>query len=368
MRIDLTSSLYLGLYHSSASLPAWRRLTTGAPAALVEPPGSAELARELAASIGGAQGLLMSSTLHVFVDLFMNGLLGAALFCDAALYPVASIGVELARGRGAPVRSIPHLTSNVDARGLERHTPRGRFPVIVTDGFCVGCGRAAPLAQYVGAVRELGGLVVVDDTQALGLLGADPTARAPFGSSGGGSARHQGLQGESWLIGASLAKAWGAPIACLVGPSAILSALEERGGMLVHSSAPSRAAVLAARRALNAEARVIEQRRRALAEHIIALRQGLAAVGIRARGGLFPVQSIAAPDVGGDEALLCLHETLAARGVITTISRARCSRERTLTLVLRADHRREQIQHAVDEIQQALARVRPRAELVATLG
>jgi 8-amino-7-oxononanoate synthase len=214
-------------------------------------------------------------------------------------------------------------------------------------------------------VRELGGLVVVDDTQAIGLLGESPTARAPFGTGGGGSARHQGLDGGPLLIGVSLAKAWGVPIAGVVGPSAVLSSLAERSTVRVHSSPPSRASLLAARRALNAEARVIEQRRRVLAEHVTVLRHGLAAVGIRARGGLFPVQSIAAPDVGGNAAVLGVHETLAARGIITAISRARCSRERALTLVLRADHTPEEIRRAVHEIHRALPRVKAHASRVA---
>ena len=36
--VDFTSSLYLGLEHPSTSIASWRRLTTGAPAAVLESP------------------------------------------------------------------------------------------------------------------------------------------------------------------------------------------------------------------------------------------------------------------------------------------------------------------------------------------
>ena len=90
----------------------------------------------------------MSSTLHLFTDLFRNGLPPtAALFHDEALYAVPRWGVELAAGRGAPTRVLPHLGVDIGEDWIDRRTPRGCVPVIVTDGFCTGCGRAAPLGR-----------------------------------------------------------------------------------------------------------------------------------------------------------------------------------------------------------------------------
>ena len=47
----------------------------------------------------------------------------------------------------------------------------------MTDGFCPGCGRAAPLREYLESARAQRGLLVLDDTQAIGVLGR-PSAGA----------------------------------------------------------------------------------------------------------------------------------------------------------------------------------------------
>ena len=54
----------------------------------------------------------------------------------------------------------------------------GRQPIVVTDGYCPSCGRPAPVRAYADLVRGTGGYLVLDDTQALGVLGAAPT-KAP---------------------------------------------------------------------------------------------------------------------------------------------------------------------------------------------
>jgi 8-amino-7-oxononanoate synthase len=344
---DFTSSLYLGLEHPSTSLAPWRRLTSGAPAALVESRSAVRVASELAALVGGTRGLLMPSTLHLFVDLFMNGLPRAALFWDEALYPVASWGIELAAARGTPSTAMPHLGHRIDDRWLRLRTPRGFAPVIVTDGFCIGCGRQAPLRHYFEAVRRCGGMVIVDDTQALGLFGANPSSDAPFGVGGGGSVRHQDLTGAPILVGASLAKAFGVPLAILVGSSPVISALIERSETRVHTSPPSAALIAAAAAALHHTRRYGASLRSALARRIVAFRRGLADLGLEATGGLFPVQSIALSDVDGADETMRAHRALALRGVRTVVSRPGCRRRRLLTFVIRANHRWDHLSRAL---------------------
>jgi 8-amino-7-oxononanoate synthase len=345
--VDFTSSLYLGLEHPSASLLPWRRLTTGAPAALVEPRGGARVARELAALVGGAQALLMPSTLHLFIDLFTNGLPGTALFWDEALYPVACWGIELAGARGAPTMALPHLGPEIDDRWLRRHTPPGLRPVIVTDGFCTGCGREAPLRRYVEAVQGSGGMVVIDDTQALGVFGAKPSSEVPFGVGGGGSLRRQGLAGAPVLVGASLAKAFGVPLAVLVGPSKLISVLMDKSETRVHTSPPSAPLIEAAKAALLHTTRYGANLRQALAHRIAAFRRGVEDLGVEASGGLFPVQSLVLPQVEGQDDTMRTHQALAVHGVRTVVSRPGCRRRRSLTFVIRANHRWDHLAHAL---------------------
>jgi 8-amino-7-oxononanoate synthase len=358
--VDFTSSLYLGFEHPSDAVPPWRRLTAGAPAALREPSGAPALARRLAALVGGERGLLMPSTLHLFVDLFLNGLPGAAIFRDEALYPVACWGIALAEARGTPTTLLPHLGGDtVDARWLRQRTPFGFTPVIVTDGFCTGCGREAPLRRYVEAVeRAGGGLVVVDDTQALGVLGSNPSPEAPFGIGGGGAVQRQGLAGApAILVGASLAKAFGVPLAVLVGPAARISALMETSETRVHTSPPAAPLIEAAKMALLEARRGGAILRGRLARHIAAFRQGIGQLGLEATGGLFPVQSIAfaaKQDQDRDGEVLRMHQALAALGVRTVVSRAACRRRCSLTFVIRANHRSEHVARAVSALRDTL--------------
>jgi len=183
--LDFTSALYLGFDHAWSDLPGWDRLTLGKPAALVSPPGAPAVERELAALVGCERALLAPSTLHVFGDLFTI-LAGREVnyFLDDGTYPVARWGAERAVAVGRPVRFFPRH----DARALREAIARAdrKPPVVVADGFCLACGSSAPIDAYLKCTAHLNGLVVVDDTQALGILGRNPTPLAPFGRGGGG--------------------------------------------------------------------------------------------------------------------------------------------------------------------------------------
>ena len=105
--LDFTSALYLGMGHSSRSLPPFERLTLGKPAALDAPPGSGAVERDLAALTGCDRALLAPSTLHLYWDIFgmfLSG--GVSIFLDAGSYPVARWGVERARAAGTPMRAF----------------------------------------------------------------------------------------------------------------------------------------------------------------------------------------------------------------------------------------------------------------------
>jgi 8-amino-7-oxononanoate synthase len=69
------------------------------------------------------------------------------------------------------VYRFPHQDVLTLQQLLLQHPPY-LMPVVVADGLCAACGCAAPVAAYLDCVRRAGGLLVLDDTQALGLLGA----------------------------------------------------------------------------------------------------------------------------------------------------------------------------------------------------
>jgi 8-amino-7-oxononanoate synthase len=333
--LDFTSALYLGLRHGSGAVAPWTALTTGKPAALAEGGAAAALARAAADLVGCARALVAPSTLHLFWDL-VGGLdpREARVCFDLALYPVARWAVERAGARGVSVRPFRHHDPASLAAALAAET--GRTPVVVTDGHCPGCGRPAPLAAYLTRLRGSGGTLALDDTQALGV-------RGPGGSGSLGEAELAGSAQVVWA--ASLSKGFGVPLAVVAGSARAMSALAARSETRVHCSPPAAATLHAGRAALARNARDGDRLRRRLAARVKLFRTGLGARGLLSRGGDFPVQHVDCPP---GLTATALHARLAAAGIGTVVTRARCRRQPRVTFIITARHTPAQIEHAVD--------------------
>ncbi len=344
--LDFTSSVYLGLRHGSGTLAPWSQLTRGVPAVLGEPSGAPGVAQRLAELMGCARGLLGTSTLHLFWDVF--GVLAAspiAIHWDEALYPIVRWGIERASARGTPARRFAHHSPEALWRSLRRSARLGRRPVVVIDGFCPGCGRPAPLREYLEATRAHGGLLVMDDTQALGILGA-PAPGAPYGRGGGGSPRWSGVAGDDILCISSLAKGFGVPVAVVAGGAPLLRFFEARSETRVHCSPPAVAVIRAAEHALDVNDRHGEALRRGLARRVEFFRARLRSLGLSPVGGLFPVQQVG-PLVGRDP--VALEERLGRAGVRAVLLRPRCdagTRGTTLSFLLTVRHGFEALERA----------------------
>ncbi len=354
---DFTSALVLGLRHLSGTL-SWKSLSTGTPAALRPSPTALRVARAFAALVGCEQAVALTSTLHAFTDLFgCTWRPPAVIFHDEAVYPIARWGMERAERRGARPAAFRHLDPESLQRALERTQPHHAPPWVVTDGLCAGCGRAAPLDAYAALVRRFGGIVLVDDAQAIGLYGRGAGASAPYGRGGGGSLARLGVEGDqSLVVVASLAKAFGAPLALVAGTRAFVGEFAAESETLVHCSPPAEPVLLAARRALSLESAAADARRARLADRVRRLRAALRMRGFAVRGGAFPMQRVAMPDVATARAL---HAGLLRRGVHAVVRRARCNGELSLTFVVTAAHDDAQIAAAADALADA-ARALPR--------
>jgi 8-amino-7-oxononanoate synthase len=345
--IDFTSALYLGFRHSSRLLRPWSQLTTGAPADLVEPVSARSVADRLARLQGCEKAVLGPSTLHLFWDLFnMLAKKAVTIYLDGGAYPIARWGVERAAARGVSVHRFAH--QDIDAlRRLLREGAGSRQPVVVTDGICAACGCKLPIAAYHEAVQRAGGLLVLDDTQALGILGRSPGQGAPYGLGGGGSLRHQNTVGRDVLVVSSLAKGFGAPLAVLSGSPEMIRQFEAGSETRVHSSPPSLAAIHAAERALQLNAEQGNARRNRLAQRVQQFRRSVAMMGFSADGGLFPVQTL---DLPPDLDAGWLYESLLARD-IRTLLRHGCRNGRpALTFVITARHRPQEIVRAAQSL------------------
>lgn len=316
--IDFSSALYLGLRHPAATLGAWPALTTGKPAALHEAPAARALAAQLAQLQRLPAATLLPSTLHLFLDLFAM-LAGEPLvvLVDGGAYPVARRG---ACASGLPLRVFRRGDVDGAARLARAWGQAGRRPLILADGVCPGAPDLPPLLDYAALARDGRGYLLLDDTQALGVLGP----------GGAGSAALHGLGSDNLLVGASLAKAFGAPLAVLAGSAALIARFERHSQTRLHGGAPSCVALAAGLRALAVNRRHGDILRARLLARVRQLHGALAGAGIACRGGLFPVQSVPlAPGID----VLALHAALRADGY-ETVPAGR----RVLTLLLRADH------------------------------
>ncbi len=346
--LSFTSALFLGMRHASRSLRAWGQLTTGFPSALGTPSSAVRVAQTVAKLQGCDRGILAPSTLHLFWDLF--GIIsgdGVTIYMDAGAYPIARWGAERAAGRGVIVRNFPHHDPEALGRLLRRDAHRRTRPLVVTDGWCPRCGKPAPIADYLVHTRRFGGQLLMDDTQALGILGGAPGPDAPYGAGGGGLLRWFDVDGRDVLAISSLAKGFGVPVAVLAGNSATVKRLAARSATRIHCSPPSAAVVHAAERALILNRQRGNALRRRLAELVQRFRSRLARNGFSARGGIFPVQTLMS--LGGADART-LHERLLGLGVRTVLHPGRNGHKPGLSFLITTRHTPPEIDYAVDAL------------------
>ncbi|NML63595.1 aminotransferase class I/II-fold pyridoxal phosphate-dependent enzyme [Hymenobacter sp. RP-2-7] len=313
---DFTSALYLG--PRQLPPPPGLLLSPGRPAALAEAGAARQVANEVARRQGLAAGVLAPSTLHLFHDVFQLMPANGVLVLARHLYPVGQWGSQQAQLRRLPVvrlgcpAELPAL--------LHTYRQQGRVPWLVADGWHPGLG-PAPLASYHAALAACpGAVLLLDDTQAFGVLGARPTATRPLGLGGGGSLRWAGLRddgtGPELLTITSLAKGLGVPVAVLAGRARRLAQFARCAETRVHSSPASIWHVWAAAQALRLDAHGGAAARQQLGQRIGQFRAALGWVGLRPAGGWFPVQKLVPARA---TAALALHQQLRQAGIATVL-------------------------------------------------
>lgn len=351
---DFTSSLYLNLRHASEDLRSWTQLTTGVPAALGTPPEHRAVARQIARLQGCDAATLAPSTLHLFWDLFrMPDPSAWEVFMDSGVYPIATWGLERAACQGVRVRRFGHHDPDSLRLRMAEGSSRRR-PIVVADGLCPGCGVAAPTRSLLDSVEPRGGIVLLDDTQALGILGQSPGPAQPYGTGGGGSIRLSATEGRAVVAICSLAKALGVPMAVLSGSRDFIRSFETASETRVHCSPASFADMRAAHHALAVNERVGDILRRRLAALVLRLRRGIGDERLETTG-IFPLQTLA-PIPGLHPG--ALHRHLLEDHVRAFVHRSRCQSGSRVSLVINAGHTPNQIDEAIDAIARAIGLVR----------
>jgi len=360
MTLDFTSALYLGFRHAHGTLRPWAQLTTGRPAALERTPEAEPVAAALAQLMRCERAALAPSTLHLYWDLFdLLARDGIAIYADASGYPIARWGIERVAAKGVRTTTFPAHDAAALEYLLHRERHGGRRPVLVTDGVCPQTGRTAPLPDYLRLVRQWDGYVVVDDTQALGILGEAPARDAPYGRGGAGTPAWYGVQGPGLIVGSSLAKGFGAPLAVIAGDARLIARFEDLSATRVHSSPPSLAAISAAEQALALNEKRGNLLRARLMKIVRFFREKLHQIGLSSLGGLFPVQTLRAiPDIDPQR----LYRQLLDCGVKAVLRSAKDMSDGALTFLITVLHTRSDIDRCMDALQHSLVLTRPQHE------
>src|SRR5262249_19696524 len=152
---------------------------------------------------------------------------------------------------------------------------------------------------------------------------------------GGGSLRWHGMTAPHLIVGASLAKAFGTPIALLAGSEPLIRRFHERSETRVHSSPPSVAVIEAARHALAVNRTCGDALRGRLQQRVASFREWLRQSGLATTGGWFPVQTLRAPP---ELSVQRLYQQLLERGIRTVLRRGRNEGRPLLTFVVSAAH------------------------------
>lgn len=352
--LDFTSALYLGMQHQSSSMPPWHQLTMGKPAALYTSSRQRSVETALANLVGTEQALLGQSTFHLFWDLF--GMLAAnniAIYLDSGAYPIACWGAERATARGVPVDYFAHHNLQILKRKLQENTNKQLTPVIVIDGYCPGCAKFAPLSKLMAIIQPYSGILVIDDTQALGVFGQKSHRQSPYGFAGGGSLRWNAIQSQNIVLISSLAKGFGVPVAMMGGSHQLIDYFKAHSQTRVHMSPPSCAIVHAAEHALQVNQTYGQTLRNRLARLIDLFHTLLNQAGIQLANSLFPLQTLSGLP---NQMIIKLFHQLKSMGIQALVHQLRCRQQAALSFVITANHQAAQVRYTASALSDAFDR------------
>jgi 8-amino-7-oxononanoate synthase len=136
-------------------------------------------------------------------------------FIDSSTYPIARWAQNVS---GCLSITVPHFEPEFFHRYLKRNSARRKIrPIVLIDGYCPGCGKLAPIADYIDVLERFNGLLIIDDTQALGILGGNPAILHPLGHGGGGILKWFGINNPNVILISSMAKGLGVPLTMIGG-------------------------------------------------------------------------------------------------------------------------------------------------------
>jgi len=149
------------------------------------------------------------------------------------------------------------------------------------------------------------------------------------------------------LIGASLAKAFGAPLAVLAGSAERIREFMTQSETRVHTSPPCTAVVRAGQRALELNTNFGDQVRRGLADVIGRFQHRLRQGGLSVVGHPLPVQTLQLPAHVSSSAF---YRALLSRGIQSVLHKSPHDDAARVSFIITAAHSAADIDHATSVV------------------
>jgi len=298
-----------------------------------------ELEHRIAEFVGTEDAILYSSCFDANGGLFET-LLGAedAVISDELNHASIIDGIRLSRAQR-------HRYKNRDMADLETQllaTAGARFRLVVTDGVFSMDGTIAPLSDICALAEKHNAMVMVDDSHAVGLMGA----------GGRGTHEHAGVMGRVDILTGTLGKALGgASGGYTAGPKAVIDLLRQRSRpYLFSNSLPPvvAAATLESLKILRKSSELVER----LRANTTFFRQRMTELGLNILPGEHPI----VPVMIGDAARAArMADHLLTRGIyvigfsypVVPMGKAR------IRIQVSAAHTTEQLSRAADLFKEA---------------
>lgn len=241
---------------------------------------------------------------------------------------------------GKKVVKFKHL-SLLDLRSkIKKHLKKGEKPLIATDGLFPIWAEIAPVSSYLKIAEEYNGIVWVDDSHAVGILG----------EKGRGIYEYFELNSERLYMGGTLSKAFGAYGGFVAGDSKFIKIVKS-GNVMTGSSSPPNAIVSASIKGLEIVKNYPEIRRK-LWDNAFYLKKGIRSLGLSVADNYLPIVTFMLEDSRKMERI---HQSLMDKGIyIQFVRYIGSGEEGVLRIVVSTSHTKEQIDFLIFSLKELI--------------
>jgi glycine C-acetyltransferase/8-amino-7-oxononanoate synthase len=213
--------------------------------------------------------------------------------------------VDFSRSFGAPVINFAHRDANDLAAKLKANLKAGQKPLVISDGIFPVPGEIAPVPDYMKVLEPYGGLLWLDDSHALGVIGAN----------GRGTYDHFGVKGDRLFFGGTTSKAFGGYGGLVPGTAALANGIRS-GHVMAGATMPPSAAAGASVKGIELLGAHPEWRAKLWA-NAKRLKTGIRQMGFPVDDTNVPVVRFALPKA---EDMVRVHDELMNRGIVIQLS------------------------------------------------